>query len=135
MPRAQVTRVLAVVLALAGALWFVAQFQARILLNQAASAAGRGQWSDARSFAEKAVRRDPSLGLAWYYLGAARSGSGAKEEAIKALAIASERTNKPATALLGMGEVLAGMGQSAEAREALSHALRHNPKPQMAPAR
>jgi tetratricopeptide (TPR) repeat protein len=115
----------AVLIALGG----IAHFQARRSLLRAAVLAERGQWAEAESAADRTLRRDPSLGMAWYYRGVGRAGQGRTDEGRADLERAASLAHNPAVPRLTLGEILAGRGRYAEALPVLEAALLMNPRP------
>lgn len=130
-----IAKAVAVLLAVWLVAHFVGDFRGRMFLNEAAALAESREWSGAEAAAGAAVRQDSSLGLAWYYKGAAEAGQGRIDEGAADLRRAIQTMGNPTVAQLTLGEILANQGKWSEARPLLEAALEVNPKPRMTPGK
>ena len=131
--KALIAKSLALLLALGIALFFIRDFRGAAFVKKAEKFAEAKQWAEAEEASRAALRQNSTLGLGWYYKGAAEAGQKRTGEAIDDLRRAIVFMANPAVPRLLLGEVQANTGNWTEAREALETALLSNPKPRMAP--
>jgi Flp pilus assembly protein TadD/GTP-binding protein EngB required for normal cell division len=96
---------------------------ARAALAHALATAERGDFEGAEQQLADLATRHPKLGPVHYHLGRLRARRGALEEAVASLGKAVDLDRDVAEAWQALGEVLARLGRTEPARDALRHAL------------
>jgi Flp pilus assembly protein TadD len=92
-----------------------------------------GQSGRALEWMQETVRRDPDFGRAWYNLGLLHSQAGRAQDALVALAKASDLMPADADAPYAMATILAQAGNVVAAHRACQLALERNPQHPQAP--
>jgi Flp pilus assembly protein TadD len=83
-----------------------------------------GRWSDAEAILKRSVQADPKLARAWVNLGTVYAKSGKVPESLQEFGHAVT----PAEAKFNAGVILAGIGETAQAKVLLAQAGSEDPK-------